>query len=321
MTLRSIPGTDLRVSPICLGTALFGATIDTPAAYALLDAFVERGGNFIDTARTYNDWIPGERGRSESLLGRWLADRGNHQRIVVSTKGGHPDESGAPRLGARELASDVEASLAHLRAPALDLYYLHRDDPATGVEPIIDALNNQVRAGKIRYLGCSNWTTGRIRAANAYAAKSGQAGFVVNQPMWNAAVIDPAALPDRTLAVMDEAMRAMHLESGMACAPFSAQAGGLFSRLASPLSALRLRFRRESGYPAAPNQRRYRALATIAAAKAVPVSQTVLAYLLSQPFVTVPVVGCRSVDQLLDSLAAATIRLSPGDLATIDAAR
>lgn len=174
----------------------------------------------------------------------------------------------------------------------------------------------------IRYLGCSNWTLARIRAANAYAAESGQAAFVANQPMWSAAVIDPATLPDRTLAVMDDDMRRLHVETGMACVPFSSQAGGLFTKLASPWWSLKFRLGSgPAGYPSAPNLRRHRALASIAAATSVPVSQIALAYLLSQPFVTIPIVGCRSVDQLADSMAAIDVRLSPSDLEAIDAAR
>lgn len=322
MTLRALPGTDLRVSPICLGTALFGASIDTPMSYALLDAFFERGGNFIDTARSYNDWIPGERGRSEGLIGRWFADRRNRQHTILATKGGHAADDGTPRLSAQDLTSDIDASLSRLHVEAVDVYYLHRDAPSIPVEPIIDALNVHVKAGKIRYLGCSNWTTARIRAANAYAAASGQAGFVANQPMWNAAVIDPAALPDRTLAVMDDEMRIMHTESGMACVPFSAQAGGLFSKMQSPFWSLRYRFGQgPPGYPFAPNKRRFEALARVARATSMPTSHVVVAYLLSQPFVTVPVVGCRTVDQLIATLASADARLVAADLAAIAAAR
>lgn len=322
MTPRTIPGTELRVSPICLGTALFGAVIDTPSAFALLDAFTDRGGTFIDTARSYNDWIPGERGRSEGLIGRWLGDRRNRQRLVLATKGGHPADDGSPRLNARDLGSDIDASLTRLHLDVIDLYYLHRDDPATAVEPIIDALNANVQAGKIRHLGCSNWRADRIRAANDYAAASGQAGFVANQPMWNAAVIDASALPDRTLAVMDDEMRRLHAESGLACVPFSAQAGGLFSKLASPLWSLRFRLGRgPAGYPPPSNRRRFAALSTIAKTKSQTVSRVALAYLLSQPFVTVPVVGCRTVDQLLDTLGAIDVRLDATELAALEVAR
>ena len=329
MTLRDIPGTDLRVSPLCLGTALYGADaaashqlIDTPTAYSLLDAFVARGGNFIDTARSYNDWIPGERGRSEGLIGRWFADRRNRNHLMLATKGGHASDDGAPRLNARDLGADIDASLRRLRIEAIDLYYLHRDDPTAAVAPIIDALNAHVRAGKIRYLGCSNWSAARIREANDYAAASGQAGFVANQPLWNAGVIEAATQSDRTLTTMNDEMRRMHSETGLACVPYSAQAGGLFTKLQSPWYALRFRLGKgPTGYPSAPNRRRHAALLSVASARQLTITQVVLGYLLSQPFVTVPVVGCRTVDQLVSTMTASDIRLDAADLATIDAAR
>lgn len=322
MTPRNIPGTDVCVSPLCLGTALFGATIDTPMSYALLDTFFARGGNFVDTARSYNDWIPGERARSEGLIGRWFTDRRNRERAIIATKGGHAADDGAPRLNARDLTSDIDASLARLHVECIDLYYLHRDAPSMPVEPIIDALNVHVKAGKIRYLGCSNWNAGRLREANAYAAGSGQAGFVANQPMWNAAVIDPATLPDPTLEVMNAEMRQLHVETGMACVPFSAQAGGLFSKMQSAFWSLRYRIGRgPAGYPFAPNKRRFEAISGIARSRSIPVSSVALAYLTSQPFVTVPVVGCRTVEQLMHTMTAADVRLDASDLETIDAAR
>lgn len=329
MTLRTIPATDVRVSPICLGTAFFGGhdepassgLIDTPGAYALLDTFVAAGGNFIDTARIYNDWIPGERSRSEGLLGRWMAERRNRNAIVLATKGAHGDAN-APRMNAREIAADVNASLERLRVDVIDFYYVHRDDEATSVEVIIDALNPHVRAGKVRYLGCSNWHAARIRDANAYAEKTGQAPFVVNQPMWNAAVVDPARLSDQTLAVMDDDMRRMHGETGMACVAFSSQAGGLFKKLESMWTSMRFRLGQgPAGYPAAANIARYQTIKAIAARKSLSVSQVVLAYLTSQPFVTIPIVGCRTVDQLVDSLTAADVRLDAADLQAIDDSR
>ena len=275
----------------------------------------------LDTARSYNDWIPGERGRSEGVIGRWLQDRRCRRRIVLATKGGHAADDGTPRLTAAHLAGDIDASLRRLAVDEIDLYYLHRDDPSTPVESIIDALNEHVRAGKVRHLGCSNWRTARVRAANAYAETSGQSGFIANQPMWNAAVIAPAQAPDQTLVVMDRAMRDWHTETGLACVPFSAQAGGLFSKLDTWTGALRLRVSGwPAGYPAAPNRARAKALSAIAMRRGAAIEAVVLAYLTSQPFVTVPIVGCRTVDQLESTLAGIDLRLDADELAAIDQA-
>ncbi len=340
--LRALPATTLAVFPICLGSAFLGAVIDKAESFALLDAYVAAGGNFIDTAKVYSDWIPGERSRSEKLIGEWMTARGNRNAIVLATKGAHPPLSTmTPRMSAQDISDDVHASLSHLRVHSIDLYWLHRDDPATPINAIIDALNTHVRAGKLRYLGCSNWRVARIREANAYAAASGQAGFVASQPMWSAAVVDPAGIADKTMAIMDAETHAFHNSTQLACVPFSSQAGGLFTKLGQPPSAklarafkggpravARAAYIAVRGvlagsrpmYPVQPNQRRRAAMLQVAQARGLTLSQVVLGYLIAQPFPTIPIVGCRTQEQLHDSLTAIDAHLSAADLAVIDAA-
>lgn len=342
VSLRKLPKTTLAVYPICLGSAFFGAVINKAESFALMDAYVAAGGNFIDTAKVYSDWIPGERSRSEKLIGEWMTARGNRNAIVLATKGAHPPlTTMMPRMSAQDISDDVHASLSHLRVHSIDLYWLHRDDPATPVNAIIDALNTHVRAGKLRYLGCSNWRVGRIREANAYAAASGQAGFVASQPMWSAAIVDPAGVADKTMAIMDAETYAFHRDTQLACVPFSSQAGGLFAKLGQPSSAklarafqggprtiARTAFVALRGmlagnrpmYPVQPNQRRRAALLQVAQARGLTLSQVVLGYLIAQPFPTIPIVGCRTQGQLQDSLTAISAQLSAADLAVIDAA-
>src|SRR5690606_27483631 len=182
----SLPHCSLSVSPVCLGTALFGADIDDRASFALLDRFVAGGGNFIDTARIYSDWLPGERHRSERVLGDWLRSRGNRDSVVVATKGAHPDLASPtiPRSSTAEIRADLEGSLRSLGLDVIDLYWLHRDDPSRPVEYFIDLLDGFQREGLIRAFGASNWSADRLRAAHAYASRSGRHGFVANQPMW-----------------------------------------------------------------------------------------------------------------------------------------
>lgn len=135
-----------------------------------------------------------------------------------------PIPKAARCISRAEILSDLDASLRYLRTDAIDLYWLHRDDPNTPVEPIIDLLNEQKRAGKMRYFGCSNWRTARIEAAQDYAARSGQQGFVANQMLWNAAVIDLRGITDATLALMDQEMWQFHHATGLAALPYSSQA-------------------------------------------------------------------------------------------------
>jgi aryl-alcohol dehydrogenase-like predicted oxidoreductase len=313
MRQMTLPGTDLAVSSLCLGAGPIGSTLDRGDSCRLLDAFVDQGGNFVDTALVYANWLPIEKSISEKTLGRWMRERGNRKRMVVGTKGAHPDLAAmhVPRLSPAEIRADAEASLRHLQSDWIDLYWLHRDDPARPVGEIVEALNALMREGKIRAAGCSNWRAPRIREAQGYAAARGLRGFAADQMMWSAAVIDASALADQTLVVMDDALHQLHAGTGLAAVPYSSQAGGLFQKMASG----RWMPRQDGGvYPAEPNQARYARIQEVAARRGLTVSQVALGCLLSQPFITVPIVGCRTLEQLRDSVSAADVRLSSEDL-------
>ena len=278
----------------------------------MLDAYQELGGNFLDTAKIYADWLPGERSISEKTIGAWMKQRRSRSQMIVATKGAHPDLSAMhiPRLSPQEIAADLHASLQHLQTDVIDLYWLHRDDPARPVDEIVETLHDQVLAGKIRYFGCSNWQTTRIQAANAYAARQGWPGFVASQVLWNLARVDPQKMFDPTIVVMDGAMRAYHQSSGLAAVPFSATANGLFNKLAKVAGDLSRAESLPGLYDLAASLRRYQRIEQMQCWSSLTVTQLVLGYLLSQPFVTLPIVGPRNLDQLLDCLSAASVRLS-----------
>ncbi len=317
MQKRLIPNTDLNLSVLCLGTGDMGGAISREDSFALLDAFVEAGGNFIDTAKIYSDWRPGERSISEKTIGAWLKTRSNRQSVVVATKGAHPDlaSMNTARMSPGEILSDLEASLRHLGVETIDLYYLHRDDPSRPVEEILDTLEAQAQAGKIRYYGCSNWRPERIWLARYYAAERGMRGFVVDQPFWNFAKIEYANLADPTLAVMDEALWNLHVQTGMACAPFSSQANGFFQKFLSGKDEASFPVHQRKMYLTDENRARAERLKRFVQRSGLTITQVTLGYLLSQPFPTFPIVGCRTLDYLRDSLTAADVRLSKDDLA------
>ena len=150
-----------------LGTSRLGAFGSREDAYALLDAFVAAGGTLIDTAAIYSDWIPGERGRSETVIGEWLALRGNRDRVRISTKGAHPplDDMHHGRGDAASLRHDVEQSLRRLQTDHIDRYLPHRDDVRVPVAEIIGTLGEFVREGKIGAIGVSNWDVSRCSQA------------------------------------------------------------------------------------------------------------------------------------------------------------
>ena len=303
--------TDINTFPLCLGTSNFGATIPQADAFALMDAFVEQGGNFLDTAHVYANWIPTlPKSISEKTIGAWMKARGNRQQIIIGTKGAHPNLATMhiARLSPADIVHDLNESLQHLQTDYIDLYWLHRDDPTRPVDEIIDTLAAQVKAGKMRAFGCSNWSTARMKAAWDYTTAHGCQGFVANQPMWSLAQPNPAAFGMPGLAAMDTAMFAFHQQSGWAVIPYTSQARGFFSKVAAQGLA-GLSERDQKAYWNAVNERRTTLVQQLADTYNATPSQIALAYLLGQPVPTIPVIGCRTVAQLEDSLRAAELTL------------
>ncbi len=311
MHYTTILNTNLKPSVICLGSADIGSKIDLTTSFRMLDAFMEQGGNFLDTAAVYANWLPGERNISEKTLGQWLKERGARDQMIVATKGAHPELSSmqVSRMAPADIRHDVDTSLKNLQTEIIDLYWLHRDDPKRPVEVIIDTLNEQVKAGKIRHFGTSNWQTARLKAANDYARDHGGQGFVANQPLWNIGVIDYAAIGDPTLALMDEEMWQYHKETGLAAIPYSAQANGLFNKMAQgrndTIKPNTLRI-----YHSPQNQQRFQRIQQLMQETGLSVTQIVLGYLISQPFTTIAIVGCQNLEQLQDSLTAGEVQLN-----------
>jgi aryl-alcohol dehydrogenase-like predicted oxidoreductase len=306
---------------LALGTAQLGIRGGDRPAFALLDAFAERGGTRIDTARVYSDWVPGERGRSERIIGDWMRLRGNRDRISIATKGAHPalGRMGHARMSPREIRSDLEASLRALRTDRVDVYYVHRDDPARPAGEIVETLEGFAREGLVRSYACSNWTAGRIREAMAHARDHGYHGFAASQVLWNigSRFMKPPA--DPTMKVMDDELLELHRTTGLAAVAFSSQAGGFFTKVDAAVGRLRLVLR-ANPYATPANLRLAAVLSQVARELGNPVSHIVLAWLFSRDIPVLPIVGCRTPEHLADSIAAAGLRLDPGVVARLDAA-
>ena len=313
----AIAGTDLAVSPLCLGTNMFGTAQPSDKAAEILDTFFASGGNFIDTAHSYGDWIPGiPNAASERVLGELLKGR-PRQAFVIATKGCEFDyRKGdfALRVTPAHLEADLSASLELLDLDCIDLYWLHRDDPARPVREIIDALIGHQRAGRIRHFGCSNWSVARILEAQQYAASLGHVGFVACQPMWGLAEPDRAAMATYAPGgYYEDGYPVLH-RAGMTMIPYSGQSRGIFSKMAAGLAKEAVGPDVAALYYHERNLRKVEALKTIAARRAASINDIVLAYLTSQPLPTIPIIGCGSAGQLRESLAACAIRLSPEEL-------
>lgn len=316
----SLPHTDLQVSHLSLGTANYGINISESEAFELIDHYVACGGNFIDTARVYSDWIPGEKGRCERILGDWLKARGDHRDdLLIATKGMHYEwsDKSLNRVTYEAARHDIEKSLQALGLDTIGLYYLHRDNPQKSVKEIIDFLQVFIDEGKVRHLGVANWEIKRIEAANAYAKRTGKQGFVVNQPLfslgsWN---IKPPA--DPTLTHLTKSGYDYHRKHNMVLAPYSSQSQGFFTKALGETEFDEDQFK-QSRFHTRTNLELARLVKELAASKDCNANGVALAYLFEQPFPIIPVVGCNSKSQLDDSIRATNVRLSEDELQALE---
>lgn len=215
-----------NLSPLALGTAAFGTGIPRDTAFSILDAYIELGGNLLDTAAVYG------MGVSEQTIGDWMKGRGTRSQVVISTKGGHPSlPDWQRRLTEADIRADMECSLRYLKTDCVDVYFLHRDDEEQPVEVIMPILDKLVREGKARRIGASNWTVARINEANAFARRNGMSEFSVSQIFWCGAVINKDGIYDPTLVAMDDTEHAGYAANRMPVMAYTSQAQGLFSHI------------------------------------------------------------------------------------------
>lgn len=277
----------------------------------MLDAFVEQGGNFVDTAAIYADWTPAGKGSSERMIGKWRANRAG-QNVVIASKGAHPElhSMGVGRMTPGEVEGDLNSSLRNLGVESIDLYYLHRDDSSVPVEEILAILEGFKKAGKIRYYACSNWKANRIAEAVEVALQTNATGFVANQPLWSFAKADLTG-GDQTWAKMDGEMLDFHQESGIPCIPYTSQANGYFQKIADGkplLGAIEATYDSEIVRPI--NRARFARLEAMSAETGLSLTQLALGWLRGHDFPVVPIIGPRTMEQLQDSLSAADVKLS-----------
>ena len=301
MQTVQLHGTDLTVSRLCMGTVNFGTALDQCQVDTHLRRFIELGGNFVDTAHVYSDWIPGEKSRSEKKLGSWI-ERNGREDLIICTKGGHydfdaPDVS---RVTPEQLIRDLKESLEYLQTDYIDIYMLHRDNPELPVGEIMDCLNTFVQEGRVRYLACSNWTARRTAEANEYAEKKGKAPFVVNELLWSMAEPNREALPS-SYVVMDEEMMRLGQESHLNFMCFSALAKGYFTRRFSgkPISEELHRT-----YDNIRNEQLMEKLLTLDQPR--DVTYASLRFFTKQPVTAVPIVTFSTLDQLTECAQAFT---------------
>ena len=303
----TIPDTDLNVSNICYG-ATYSEFEDAAKYHECLDSFIYLGGNFIDTANIYGKWLEHGKNSNEIMLGNWMRQKGNRSSIVVASKAAHPDlaDMSVPRMSFEEITSDLEESLAALQTDYLDILWLHRDAENIPVETIVDMLARICETGKIRYFGCSNWQPARIEKALEYSRKKGMRGFIANQPQWSLAKANQQKNDDPTMVRMDAAGMSLHERTGLAAIPYSSQANGFFTKYnAGSVSEWLL-----TKYMNDDNMRTYKNIKKLSAETGYTCTEISLSYLMSYNFLTIPIIGSKTPEQINDSVSAGDIRLS-----------
>lgn len=311
MKKATLGRSEIVIAPLVFGGNVFGWTADEARSFELLDRFVERGFNAIDTADSYSAWAPGlSGGESETVLGKWLAQRGRRDDIVLMTKVGMWE----PRKGlsAANIEAAFEDSLKRLGTDYIDVYFAHIDDENVPLEESLTAFDKLVKAGKVRALGASNYSAERLRQALEIAKEQGLARYEVMQPLYN--------LHDRKDFESELAALAQEQEVGMV-SYFSLASGfltGKYRRREDLKNSARGDFMQN--YFSERGERVLQALTAVADEMSVRPAQVALAWLLTRPGVTAPIASATNVAQLDEILGSVDVSLPDALLTRLDEA-
>jgi len=313
MDKRKLGASDLEVTPLCFGGNVFGWTADEKTSFALLDAFVDAGFNFVDTADTYSRWVAGhEGGESEAIIGKWIKSRGSRDKVVIATKVGMDMGPGGKGLKAAHIRKSVEQSLQRLQTDHIDLYYSHKDDPETPLEETLQAHADLVSQGKVRALGASNYSAQRLREALDTSKRLNLPRYEVLQPEYNLYARNG----------FEAELEPLCREAGLGIAPYYSLASGFLTG----------KYRSEADFGKSPrggrmsaylNERGRSILSALDEAAdehhATP-AQVAIAWLIARPGMTAPIASATSVGQLQELMGAARLELDPDTIALLDAA-
>jgi aryl-alcohol dehydrogenase-like predicted oxidoreductase len=313
MKKRPLGNSGLQVAPLMLGGNVFGWTADEPTSFKVLDAFLAAGLNFIDTADSYSTWVPGHSGgESETIIGNWLRRSGKRDQVIIATKVGSEIPGQGKGLSRAWIMRQAEASLKRLQTDYIDLYQSHRDDPATPVEETLEAYAGLIQQGKVRAIGCSNFTSERTQESLNAGKQHGWPRYQSLQPHYNLyhraeyeTTLEPLALREK-LGVIPY----YSLASGFLTGKYRSQAD--LSK--SPRGQAAKKFLNDRGF------RILEALDRVAEKHQATPAQVALAWLMARPSITAPIASATSVDQLKDLARATELELDHPSIALLDKA-
>lgn len=314
MQMRRLGNSDLLVAPICFGGNVFGWTADEARSVSLLDAFVERGFNFIDTADVYSRWVEGNSGgESESIIGRWLKKRGGRNQIIVATKVGMDMGGGKVGLNPKYIREAVEASLRRLQTDYIDLYQSHRDDESVEMEAVLEVYAKLIEEGKVRYVGASNFTADRLAKAIEFADRDGYPRYQTIQPEYNL----------YARKGFEAELGPLCVEKGVSCINYYALASGFLTGKYRSREDLAKSARGARSIERYLNDRGFnilKALDKVAADTGSTPARVALAWNMAQPAVAAPIASATSLAQLDDIFAAPALGLTADQLMILNEA-
>ncbi len=302
----TIPESDLVVHPLCLGSNIFGGNTTEAESHLVMDAYRSHGGNFIDTADMYNQWVEGHvGGESESVIGSWMKSRGNRADMVIATKVSKMDRR--PGLSAKNIFAACEESLDRLQTDYIDLYYSHSDDETVSLEETLGAYAQLIAEGKVRYIAASNFTPARVRESIKFSEDNSLPSYIAVQDLYN--------LVDRT--TYESEMAATVADLGISNIPFYGIARGFLTGKYRP-GVTEVDSMRPAAlvYTTDKNYAVLSAMDEIAKAHNAPLGAIALGWLRAQPTVSAPIASARTVRQLEEIIQ--VVELTGEEVATLN---
>jgi aryl-alcohol dehydrogenase-like predicted oxidoreductase len=314
MEYKTLGRSELKVSPLCFGGNVFGWTADEATSFSLLDAWLDAGFNFVDTADVYSRWAPGHKGgESETVIGKWLKRGGRRDKVVIATKVGLDMGEGKVGLRPAYIRQAAEDSLRRLQTDCIDLYQSHQDDPNTPLDATLDAHAQLIKAGKVRAIGASNYTAPRLALALETSRKLGLPRYESLQPLYN--LYDRAGFePELQKLCLDEQVGVINF--------YSLAAGFLSGKYRSPADAAKSP-RGKNTIAKYLNPRGLKILAAldqVAADSGHSPARVAIAWLLTRPGITAPIASATSLAQLQELVEASQLVLGAEAMALLDGA-
>jgi aryl-alcohol dehydrogenase-like predicted oxidoreductase len=300
-----LANTDLTIYPLCLGGNVFGYSADKQNSEAVLSFYADNGGNFIDTADMYSQWAPGHiGGESETIIGDWMAKRGNRQKMIIATKVSKLDTRAG--LKAANIRAACDESLKRLKSDYIDLYYAHQDDLETPIEESLGAFDELIKAGKVRYVAASNFTPERLQESLDISKANGLSSYIASQDQYN--------LLDREY---EKGLMPTIEKNSLSQIPFYGLARGFLTGKYRPgVSVESVRANGVASNYA--NERGWNLLSKldkIAKEKKTTVSAISLAWLRAQPTVATPIASATKLEQIKEIMP--IVELSSQELQTL----